>query len=430
MVIATSQSRSDVLLCLRSETQAQVENQSVVPAATNLFQARQTPTEEPKPSIPGQFVLQDGTPVKLRLNRNVSSEDATVGESVDFEVLEEVAVNGVSVIPKGGVAIGSVTEAQSKRRMARGGKLEIVLDYARLADSEKAAVRAVKDAKGGGHTGGMTAGIVATGLLFWPAAPFFLFMHGKDITVPKGAEITAYVNGDMKLNPSKFAQLSESTGTIPVGGPATVSSASALPPSSPTLGSIEVHSNPDSAEVYADGSFVGNTPATLKLNPGQHTIRVTLNSYKEWTRELMVQAGSDAHLAANLEKLGTINASVIHGADAPPTPDAPPTSVVRNEKPLTAVTPSPSKNSTGWIGVSAQTGTDGALVTNVTAGGPGAKAGIQVGDVILALDGRLIKGKNFETAVASIKPGSQITVNYTRESVAHETAVMVSPHSE
>ena len=46
--------------------------------------------------------------------------------------------------------------------------------------------------------------IVATGLLFWPVAPFFLFMHGKDITVPKGAEVTAYVNGDMKLIQAKF----------------------------------------------------------------------------------------------------------------------------------------------------------------------------------------------------------------------------------
>ena len=152
------------------------------------------------------FVIQDGTPVKLRLNRNVSSADAHVGDEVDFEVLEEVVVNGVAVIPKGGLAIGTVTEAQPKRRMARGGKVDMTVDYARLADEEKAALRAVKEAKGGGHTGAMTAGIVATGLIVWPAAPFFLFMHGKDITVPKGAEITAYINGDMKLEITEFQQ--------------------------------------------------------------------------------------------------------------------------------------------------------------------------------------------------------------------------------
>ena len=84
---------------------------------------------------------------------------------------------------------------RDKKRMARGGKLDIEIDYVKLADGEKAAIRAVKETKGGGHTGAMTGAIVATSLVVWPAAPFFLFMHGKDTTIPKGTEITAYVNG-------------------------------------------------------------------------------------------------------------------------------------------------------------------------------------------------------------------------------------------
>jgi len=63
-----------------------------------------------------------------------------------------------------------------------------------------------------------------------------------------------------------------------------------------------VHSTPEGAEVYADGNFVGNAPATLKLTPGQHTIRVTQSGYKEWSREIGVQAGSEAHLMASLDK--------------------------------------------------------------------------------------------------------------------------------
>jgi len=154
-----------------------------------IFQANQsngTELTQGVQSAPGQFVLEDGTPVKLRISQTVSSADAHVNDKVEFEVLEEVRVADVLIIPKGGIAWGTVTEAVPKRRMARGGKLEIVMDSVRLVDGQKAALRAVKDAKGGGHTGAMTAGIVATGLLFWPAAPFFLFMHGKDITIPKG----------------------------------------------------------------------------------------------------------------------------------------------------------------------------------------------------------------------------------------------------
>jgi hypothetical protein len=40
--------------------------------------------------------------------------------------------------------------------------------------------------------------------LFFPAAPFFLFMKGKDIKIPKGTEITAYINGAVTLDARKF----------------------------------------------------------------------------------------------------------------------------------------------------------------------------------------------------------------------------------
>jgi hypothetical protein len=181
--------------------------------------------------------------------------------------------------------------------MGRAGKLEIVLDYVRLADTEKAAVRAVKDAKGGSHVAGMTAGIVATGLLFFPAAPFFLFMHGKDITVQKGAEVTAYINGDVRLESARFAS------NKPAGQGDSAASATPIPVTAPATGSLEVKSSPDGAEIYSDGAFVGNTPSTLKVSPGLHTIRVTRSGYKEWSRDITIQAGSDAHLLATLEKV-------------------------------------------------------------------------------------------------------------------------------
>lgn len=66
------------------------------------------------------FVLEEETPVRLRLNRTISSADAHVGDTLDFEVLDDISVNGTLVIPKGGVAFATVTEAQAKRRMARG----------------------------------------------------------------------------------------------------------------------------------------------------------------------------------------------------------------------------------------------------------------------------------------------------------------------
>jgi hypothetical protein len=150
------------------------------------------------------FVIHDGTPVKLRLSRNLSSADSKTGDTIDFEVLEEVTVDNLIVIARGAKAIGTITDAEPKKRMARGGKLDVTIDYVRLVDDDKAALRAVKETKGGGHVGAMTAGIVATAIIVWPAAPFFLFMHGKDATIPKDTEITAYTNGEIKLDREKI----------------------------------------------------------------------------------------------------------------------------------------------------------------------------------------------------------------------------------
>ena len=88
--------------------------------------------------------------------------------------------------------------------MGRGGKLKMNIDYIRLATGERVPLRAVKGGKGGDHMAAMTGAMVATGIVFFPAAPLFLFMHGKDITIPKGTEVTAYVAADTPLDPLKF----------------------------------------------------------------------------------------------------------------------------------------------------------------------------------------------------------------------------------
>jgi hypothetical protein len=243
------------------------------------------------------FVLGDKTPVRLRLNRTISSAEAHVGDTVDFEALDDITVNGTLVIPKGGLAFATVTEAQPKRRMARGGKLDINIDYVKLVSGDKAALRAVRDVKGGGHTGVMVGGMVATGILFFPAAPFFLFMHGKDITIPKGTEITAYVNGDVEMDLAKFQP------AAPVDAPAQPAAAS-VPGETATSASakLQLESDPSGADIEVDGSFVGNTPSDVQVTEGDHTVTVKKAGFKDWERKVKATAGSSVHLNAELEK--------------------------------------------------------------------------------------------------------------------------------
>lgn len=150
------------------------------------------------------LVLQDATPVKMRLSENLSSETARVGDTVSFEVLEDIMVGDLIVIKQGATAIATITEAKAKRRMGRGGKLDVNIDYARTVTGDKIALRAVRENTGGSKSGAMTAGIVATSIVFFPAAPLFLFMKGKEVTIPKGTEVTSYVHSDVRLDEAKL----------------------------------------------------------------------------------------------------------------------------------------------------------------------------------------------------------------------------------
>ena len=250
--------------------------QSSAPAPAGTPSEQQPPAAapaEPKPAMSG-FGLEDGTPVRLRTTRTISSADAHMGDTLDFEVLEDVMVKNTLVVPKGGIALGTVTEAQAKRRMGRGGKLNVNIDSVRLVDGEKAALRAVKDTKGGGHVGAMTGAMVATSIVFFPAAPLFLFMHGKDITIPKGTEITAYISGDTRLDEAKFQPAKTDV------------AASAI-----TNALVDITSTPSAADIEVDGKFVGSTPSSISVSPGDHEIAVKKNGFAVWDKKVTISTG-------------------------------------------------------------------------------------------------------------------------------------------
>src|SRR5271154_1482268 len=217
---------------------------------TNVQQVQPSPQS---PAAPGQkFILEDGTPIKLVLCQNVSSADATVGQTVSFEVVEDVLVDGIIVVPKGSTAWATVTAAEHKKTLGRAGKLDMNIDKVRLADGSKTLLAATKSAKGGGHTGAMTGAIVATSLILWPAAPFFLFIHGKDITIPKGTALTAFVQGDDVLDRSRFVVSAAAPAPAvpaPAAVPASLPQQTIPAPAQPTMQLQSTDQQPSLGEV-------------------------------------------------------------------------------------------------------------------------------------------------------------------------------------
>ena len=66
-------------------------------------------------------------------------------------------------------------------------------------------------------------------------------------------------------------------------------------------GTVVVASDPAGAEIYVDGKFVGQTPATIPLLAGAHRVVVKSSGKKDWERQLTVLKESQVALHAVLE---------------------------------------------------------------------------------------------------------------------------------
>lgn len=256
----------------------------------------QDPPVQEKPKVSGN-VLPEDTPVRLKLMQNLSSGTNKVNDKVDFEVIEAVKLGDTVVIAQGAPAIATITKATSKKSFGRAGKLDVNIDYVRLVDNEKVNLRAIKAGSGGSRTGVMTGAVVATAIVFFPAAPLFFFVKGKNIEIPKGTEITAYVAADTIVN---FAQATATSTPVTEPTPTTVPAPTTTTAASAT---VVIKSDPVGAEITVGDKFMGTTQSTLKLAPGEHTISISRSGYKEWKRTITLNPGSEITLEASLEKL-------------------------------------------------------------------------------------------------------------------------------
>jgi hypothetical protein len=147
------------------------------------------------PAPPPEIILARQTPVRLKLGRELSSATAHVGDEVNFEVSQDVIVGGITVIAKGAPGFGAVTEAEPKKRMGKAGKLDVAVNSVVLANNEKIVLRSFGIEQSADQKSGRNIPL----------------LRGKDVTLSKDAEITAYVDSDTHLKVASFAAARSST---------------------------------------------------------------------------------------------------------------------------------------------------------------------------------------------------------------------------
>ncbi len=70
------------------------------------------------------------------------------------------------------------------------------------------------------------------------------------------------------------------------------------------IGTVSVSSDPEGAEIFVDGKFVGDTPSVLPLGTGTHYVVVKSDGKKPWERNLSVIRDSQTQIRAVLEPKG------------------------------------------------------------------------------------------------------------------------------
>jgi PEGA domain len=60
-------------------------------------------------------------------------------------------------------------------------------------------------------------------------------------------------------------------------------------------------SEPQGADIYVDGKFMGNTPSMVVLAPGSHELRMDAEKFASWSRPFEASAGSKITIRATLQ---------------------------------------------------------------------------------------------------------------------------------
>jgi hypothetical protein len=151
---------------------------------------RGAPPEQSSPSR--AITLPAGTPVKVLLFAPVYSKEYkkdNIGRPIQFEVAEDVVVDGTTVIRRGALVVGHLTDFKSAGAYGRHATLEFTFDTATTVDGQQIPVTGEIQQFKGGRTSDQFQSIARTQPVLG------LLMKGTDILVRAGTGYDLEVSG-------------------------------------------------------------------------------------------------------------------------------------------------------------------------------------------------------------------------------------------
>lgn len=141
-------------------------------------------------------ILQQGSTVLVKLAQNVNANMNFTGETIYFEVTEDVTVENTTVIKKGEFVKGAISEAVGRKSLGKGGKLTITPKSMKTSTNQLVLFESAPlSSEGRKRTGATVAHVVMWG-------PLGLFAKGRAAFLMKGTEFDLTVDKDVDLKPA------------------------------------------------------------------------------------------------------------------------------------------------------------------------------------------------------------------------------------
>ena len=167
-----------------------------VPAAAVVVPNAATMDVSKRVCTPGSgCLLREGDQVPLKFANDLNSKTAADGDTVEFILDDDLKVGDTIVVQKGAHALATVTNVKRAGMMGKPGELNVQLQYL-VAGDTRIRIRGTKGREGQSATGAT----VALTVLFGPIG---LIKHGKEVDMPAGTPLVAYVDQDISLPPIK-----------------------------------------------------------------------------------------------------------------------------------------------------------------------------------------------------------------------------------
>ncbi len=145
-------------------------------------------------SFAEEVVLKAGTFIPTRLAQNINGNINSQGETIYFEVTEDVNINGQTVVNKGTFVKGKITNAEGRKSLGKAGKLSLEARNLQAVDGKLIEiVREPMSSEGRKRTGATVAHVIMWG-------PLGLFAKGRAARVMLDTEYDLEVRNDVNIN--------------------------------------------------------------------------------------------------------------------------------------------------------------------------------------------------------------------------------------